>query len=402
MATRNKLTDTQIKALKKSVKAYSVADGQGLVIDVRPTGVKVWRLRYRFNNKPVLLTLGEYPYLTIKQAREQRDHALELLANGIDPREEKEEAKALAIEEEQAKERNAFTFGQAFDEWFRFKSISWSVNYADDVAGRARMYLLPKLGAKPLATIKTTDCIECLKYIETIGRYGALDKVKVILTSLFKYFVSMGKLEHSPMTNLDNSIFIKSDKKNFEHLTTPQEIIETYQKLARPYKGYDVVHDGALTIALTFLRASEVASMKWDYVDWEKHLIRIPAQSMKMKREHLVPISTQVKAILERRQAQRFNDSDYVFASPNDFMKPINPESMRKVLRLQGIDKDVITSHGWRHSASTWLHEQGFEHFAIEAQLSHIKSGVHGKYDKSEYLTERTKMMQTWADFLTG
>lgn len=383
MAARNRLTDTGIKALKKSEKAYPVPDGQGLLIDVRPTGAKIWRLRYRFNNKPVLLTLGEYPYLTIKQAREQRDRALELLANGIDPRTEKEERKAQAVAVMEAKAINAFTFEQAYFEWYDFKVKTWSDNNAGDVAGRAKRYTLPTLGAKPLASIKTIDIIQLLKKIEGLGLYGAMAKVKTDLSGMFKYFVSMGKLESSPLTNLDGSLFIKPEKRNYQHLTTPQDMRATYQQLAKPYKGYDSVHDGALMVALTFLRASEVASLKWDYIDLDNDLIRLPAANMKMKREHLVPISAQVKAILMKRLDQRFG-SRFVFPSPNSFDTHINSESMRKVLRLQGITKQVITSHGWRHSASTWLHEQGFDHFAIEAQLSHVKGGVHGKYDKSE------------------
>lgn len=396
----NNLTETQIKALKPKDKLYQVADAEGLVIEVAKSGSKLWRLRYRYAGKSVLMALGEYPAIGLKQARQLRDEAKALLAMGIDPRQKKTEKKQQQIAEAEAQRITSYTFRQAYQDWFDFKSKEWSDGYIGDVAGRARMYLLPSLADKALNEITTKDCIIALKKIEELGRLGAMAKCKTILTSIFKYHVSYSNIVTSPMATLDGSILQKAEKKNFAHLTTPAEIQATYAKLAQPYKGSDIVHDAAKMLALTFLRASEVARLKWAHVDFEHNLIRLPASAMKMNREHLVPISEQVRAILDRRHDLRFQ-SDYVFYSPNDLTKPINPESMRKVLRLQGIGADVLTSHGWRHSASTWLHEKGFDHWAIEQQLSHSKEGVSAAYDKSQHLQERVKMMQAWADFIT-
>jgi integrase len=393
------MTELEIKALKKRDIAYRVTDSDGLVLEVTPAGSKIWRLRYRYLDERVVYTLGEYPAISLKQARLLRDQAKALLAIGVDPRQKKEEQLQQQLAEREAKKMRVYTFKQAFLDWFDFKAKEWSLGYFQDVEGRARIYLLPQLGDIPLNEIKTKDCIAALKKIEATGRLGAMAKCKTILTSLFKYHVSYGNIEFSPMVALDNSILQKAERKNFAHVTTPREIQDTFNKLAAPYKGSDTVHDAAILLALTFLRASEAARIKWEYIDIEHNLIRLPASEMKMNREHLVPISKQVQAILDKRQEVRFQ-SDYVFYSPTDLNKPINAESMRKVLRLQGIEKDVITSHGWRHSASTWLHEQGFDHWAIESQLSHSKDGVHAAYDKSQHLKERIKLMQAWADFL--
>ena len=322
-----------------------------------------------------------------------RDQAKALLAIGVDPRQKKEEQLQQQITEQEAKKMSVYTFRQAFHDWFDFKAKEWNNGYFRDVEGRARMHLLPQLGDMPLNEIKTKDCINTLKKIEATGRLGAMAKCKTILTSLFKYHVSYGNIEHSPMVALDNSILQKAEKKNFAHVTSPKEIQATFNKLAAPFKGSDSVHLAAILQALTFLRPSEAASLKWEYIDAEHNLIRLPASEMKMSREHLVPISKQVQVILDKRQEVRFQ-SDFIFYSPTDLNKAINPESMRKVLRLQGIEKDVITSHGWRHSASTWLHEQGFDHWAIEAQLSHSKDGVHAAYDKSQHLKELVKLTQ--------
>lgn len=395
------LTETKIKSLSKKDKSYQVADGGGLVIEVQPTGNKFWRLRFRINGKPAIYTIGNYPAITSQQARKSRDDAKALLAQGIDPREVKKQAKAQRIAQAEAEAKKTFTFDDAFAEWFAFKIAPKSIGYADDVEGRYRMYLKPTLGSMALNSIKTIDCISALKKIEAIKRYGAMDKVKTILTSLFKYHASLGNIDFSPMATLDGSILQRADKKNFTHLTSPKDMQETYQLLARPYKGSDIVHDASLMLALTFLRASELARLRWEYVDFEHGLIRLPAHEMKMNREHLTPISKQVLAILKRREDQSFG-SEFIFHSPSDTNRPMNPETLRKVLRLQGITKDVLTSHGWRHSASTWLHEKAFNHWAIEAQLSHGKNGVHGAYDKSQHLDERKRMMQSWADFLEG
>lgn len=395
------LTETKIKSLPKKDKSYQVTDGDGLVIEVQPTGNKFWRLRFRFDGKPAIYTIGKYPAISTQQARKMRDDAKALLAQGIDPREVKKQAKAQRIALALAEAEKAFTFDDAFAEWYAFKMPSWSINYADDIEGRYRLYLKPTLGGMALSEIRTVDCIGALKKIEAIKRLGAMDKVKTILTSLFKYHASLGNIDFSPMATLDGSILQRADKKNFAHITTPKEMQETYQLLARPYKGSDIVHDASLMLALTFLRASELARLRWEYVDIEHGLIRLPAHEMKMNREHLTPLSRQVLAILKRREEQSFG-SEFIFHSPTDTSRPMNPESLRKVLRLQGISKDTLTSHGWRHSASTWLHEKNFNHWAIEAQLSHGKGGVHGAYDKSQHLEERIRMMQAWADFLEG
>ena len=164
------LTDTQTKALKPKDKAYSVADGKGLVIDVRPTGLKVWRYRYRFNDKPAIFTIGEYPIIGLADARAKRDEVRKLLINGIDPRTPKKQAKEATKAAQAMEEKAAYTFGQAFNDWFDFKVTSWSASYADDVIGRFRMYLLPTIGNMSLIAITPTDCLDALKKVEATGK----------------------------------------------------------------------------------------------------------------------------------------------------------------------------------------------------------------------------------------
>jgi integrase len=393
------LTDAKAKALKPKDKAYSIADGNGLVLDVRPTGLKVWRYRYRFNDKPAILTIGEYPFVGLADARAKRDDARKQLINGIDPRHQKQEAKEQAKAAQELAEKAAYTFEQAFNDWFDFKVASWSKSYSDDVMGRFKMYLRPTLGKMSLVAITPTDCLNALKKVEATGKLRALEKVKMAINQIMRYSVSMGKLGSNPCRDLDNSVFKKADKKNFAHQTSPDAIREIFRKLWQPYRGYEVVHDAAKLASLTFLRANEVASLKWEYIDWDNKLIRLPADIMKMGREHIAPLSTQALAILENRKANNLHNV-WVFPAPQKLNKPINDESLRKVLRIQGITQDEHTTHGWRHAASTTLHELGFDALAIEAQLSHVRGGVEGTYSKSKYLDERTKMMQTWADWL--
>ncbi len=393
------LTDSQAKALKPKEKAYFVADGKGLVLDVRPTGLKVWRYRYRFNDKSAIMTIGEYPIIGLADARAKRDEAKKLLANSIDPREPKQQAKAAAKAAQALAEKAAYTFEQAFNDWLDFKGAAWSKGYADDVMGRFRMYLLPTLGKMSLIAITPTDCLNALKKVEATGKLGALEKVKTALNQVMRYSVSMGKVSNNPCRDLDDSVFKKSKKKNFAHQTNPEQIREIFRKLWQPYSGYTVTHDAAKLASLTFLRANEVASLKWEYIDWDNKLIRLPAELMKMGRAHIVPLSRQAVAILENRKANNLH-TVWVFPAPQKLNKPINDESMRKVLRIQGITKEEFTTHGWRHSASTTLHELGFDPLAIEAQLSHVRGGVEGAYSKSKYLEVRAKIMQVWADWL--
>jgi integrase len=388
------LTDAKAKALKPKDKAYSIADGNGLVLDVRPTGLKVWRYRYRFNDKPAIMTFGEYPIVGLADARAKRDEARKQLINGIDPRHQKQEIKEQAKAAQELAEKAAYTFEQAFNDWHKFKTAIWSSNYSDDVASRVRMYLLPKLGSMALDTIKPSDVLATLKRIEESSKFDTLNKVRSYLSQVLRFAVGMGRLESDPSRDVPIDIFKKKEKNNHAHHTNPTEIRRVYQAVNKPYNGSFEIANAMKLLPLTALRANELCGLKWCEVDFDSNLLRIEADRMKMKKEHLVPLSDKALEIL-KHQHEHHLGGRFVFPRTRDLT-----ESILKAMRKQGIDKDDFTNHGWRHSFSTTMHELGYTPQAIEAQLAHVLQGVAGIYNKAVHLDERAKMMQTWADWL--
>jgi integrase len=397
------LNDTKIKSLKAKEKTYRIADSDGLSLEVRTNGNKYWRFRYRFAGKANMLTLGQYPTVSLADARKRKEEAKQLLINNIDPNQAKKDAQQELIEiankQAEAETIAQFTFETAFNEWFDHWSSNKKTAHADDVLGRYRMYLKPTIGNMPLINITTLDCVKTLKAVEATGRLGALEKVKQALSMVLRYQTSMGNIPSSPMRDFDNSILKKSSGDNFAHQSTPEGIKAIFDKLKKPYKGYNIIHYAALMVAYTALRATNVAELKWSYIDWDNGLIRFPAEKMKTRTEHIATLSSQSIALL--RTCQEFALSkEWVFPSPFNPDKPINSESIRKLLRIQGITQNEFTTHGWRHSFSTWAHEQDFDHFVIESCLAHTITGVAGVYNKSSYLVQRKSLMQAWADWL--
>lgn len=395
------LTDTAIKALKPLDKVYREADSEGLAIEIRTNGSKLWRFRYRFLGKASMLSLGEYPSVSLKQARQLRDEAASLLAHGIDPAEQRKQQKADAIKEQEAETIAAYTFGQAYQDWHDFKASSWSNGYADDVEARARMYLLPRLGKKALTTITPPDILATLKDCEAGGKLDTLKKVRSILSQVLRHSVGMGKLASDPSRDIPADVFKQAPKRNLAHQTDPAMIRGIYQTVTAPYSGFISVRNALKLLPLTVLRANELCGLTWSEVDFEASLLRITAERMKMKKEHLVPLSKQAIEVLQNQQENHIG-GDYVFFGTRSHTRPITIESLLAGMRRQGIGKDEFTNHGWRHSFSTMMHELQFTPHAIEAQLAHVLQGVAGVYNKAQYLPERTRMMQAWADWLDG
>jgi integrase len=393
------LKDIQIKALNPREKIYRKADGDGLAIEVRTNGTKFWRYRYRFAGKAGMLSIGKYPIVSLLEARKLRDDAKKLLAQGINPTEKRKQDKADTIKQRIEVERAAFTIGDAFKEWYEVKETSWTTKHALDVQSRFSAYLEPHLTYKPLSDILPADCIAALKAIESQGKLSTLKKTKVLLSQIMRYAVSTGKLASDPSRDISNDIFAKQIQRNYAHQTDPGAIKGVYRTINLPYRGYKTVHNAIKLLSLTFLRANELAGLRWSEVHLTNKRLRIAEDRMKMKREHIVPLSTQAIAIIEEQKAYH-SGGDYVFPSWLNHNAAITTQSILAAMRRQGVDKETFTSHGWRHAASTTLHELGYEPQAIEAQLAHKVAGIAGVYNKSLHLDERFKMMQAWADWL--
>lgn len=393
------LTETAIKNAKPKEKPYKLSDSGGLYAEITPTGGKHWRMKYRYDGKEKKLSIGSYPTISLKLARDARDQAKEKLAQGIDPSAAKQQAKADRQAQTVEAELLAYTFEQAFNDWHTFKQPSWTEGYSDDVLARGRMYLMPRLGKMALADIEPIDVLDTLKRCEQAGKLDTLKKVRSILSQVLRYAVGTQKLNTDPSRDVPLDVFQKQEKRNHAHQVLPAEIRRIYQAIQQPYKGSFEVANAMRLLPLTVLRANELCGLEWQEVDLVDRVLRIDAQRMKMKKGHIVPLSRQAVAILENQKAHH-KGGDYVFPSPLTNSKPIRIEALLKAMRVQGIDKDTFTNHGWRHSFSTTMNERGFEPHIIELQLAHVLGGVQAVYNKAQYLDQRASMMQAWSDWL--
>ena len=385
------LTDTKIRNLKRKDKLYRIADSGGLTLEINPNGSKLWRHRYRFNNRATMMSLGPYPIVTLLSARQARDKNKQLLFQGINPKQIKEEGKAKASIKK--------TFEQMFLKWINKNKDQWSLGYVEDTIQRANNYLIPKLGNLPIDDIKSSEIRILLLKIQDTGKLDMFKKVKGILNGVFKYSVGMDVLKVNPVRDLPSEIFKKKPEKHYAAITDPNEIPWLLDKLEEHKGGYEV--RAALVIAPhVFLRPSELTGMLWSEVDFDAKLIRINKDRMKVKKTHLVPLSIQVLKILKNLRNVN-TDSDYVFPSPRNINKPITSSALRLALRSVGVGKDKMTTHGFRSMASTRLNELGYNADLIEIQLSHSQANkVRAAYNHAEYLEERITMMQEWSDYL--
>ena len=383
------LTDTKIRNLKRKNKLYRIADSQGLALEINPNGSKLWRHRYRFNNRATMMSLGPYPLVSLLEARQARDKNKQLLLKGVNPKQIKDELKP----------GNKATFEEMFLKWINKNKNQWSIGYVEDTIQRSNNYLMPKLGKLPIEDIKSSEIRNLLLKIQDTGKLDMLKKVKSILNGVFKYSVGMDIVKINPVRDLPNEIFERKAEKHYATITDPKEIPWLLEKLEQHEGTYEV--RAALVIAPhVFLRPSELTGLGWNEIDFDDKLIRVDKERMKTKKPHLVPMSHQIfKAFQNLRNVNI--DSDYVFPTSRNTTKPITSDSLRLALRRAGIGKDKMTPHGFRSMASTRLNELGYKADLIEIQLSHLPANkVRAAYNHSEYLDERRLMMQEWSDYL--
>lgn len=385
------LNNTKIKALKPKEKMYRVTDGYGLVIEIKPTGKKIWRYRCRINGLATMFTLGHYPTVTLAEARRARDELSEQIRAGIDPR----------IPPEVPEIEEVVTFEAVYRDWFKHNETSWSESYAKDVDERCSNHLLPYLGYKNIKGIMPSDLIQIFKRIEGGGKLNMLKKVRGYASRVFRYAVGMGYCNFDPARDLPNDIFQKEKPVRYAHVTDPKELGLIMRKI-EVYNGTFYVRMALRMAPHVFLRPSELVSIQWDDVDFDERVIRIKPHRMKMKRPHLVPMSSQVYDILMECHDIR-TSRPYVFEGPRLSFTHITPDSLRVALRKLNISTDDLTTHGFRHIASTLLNEQGWPPDAIEKQLSHEdRNKIRATYNQAEYLDTRREMMQAWSDYLVS
>ncbi|MHB2094968.1 tyrosine-type recombinase/integrase [Pantoea dispersa] len=385
-----KLNARQVSAARPKDKPYKLSDGGGLYLLVHPGGSRYWRLKYRFSGKEKLLSLGVYPEVPLADARAKRDEAKRLLAAGQDPGEVKQAEKQA--------QRVAVTnsFEELAQEWHAHKREGWSQGYADDILEYLRKDVFPWIGRRAITDIKTTDMLSVLRKMEQRGVLDKLKKTRQACRQIFTYAVITGRAEQNPVTDLAGAL--KAPKqKHFPHLTADQ--LGDFLRALNGYTGSRVTQYATRLLMLTGTRTVELRAAEWAEFDPDKALWQIPAARMKMRRPHIVPLSSQALALLEELK-QLTGRGRFVFPGRNDAGKTMSEASINQVIKRIGYHGKA-TGHGFRHTMSTILHEQGYNTAWIETQLAHAdKNTIRGVYNHAQYLEGRRAMLQWYADFL--
>lgn len=385
------LTDTTIKNAKPKDKSYNLTDGGGLYLKVTQAG-KYWRYNYSFSGKQKTYSIGVYPDISLKQARDLHQVARELLAQGVDPSTHKQEVRA----EQKAKAVNCFEL--VAREWHTKFSPPWSKRHAGNVIRRLESDFFPFIGHKSVAEIEPPAILKCLRRIEERGAVDTAHRAKTDCGSVFRYAVATGRATRDPTPDL-NGALAPQERKHFAAITDPQEV----GKLLRAIIGYrgELTTIAALQLsAYLFQRPAEIRGMQWAELNLEAAAWEIPAERMKKRKAHIVPLSRQSLAILEELKplTGRFK---YVFPSRTDINKSMGASTVINALHKMGYSSDEMTAHGFRAMASTLLYEMGFQADLIEKQLAHaVGNDVRRAYDRSQHIEQRTAMMQQWADYL--
>jgi len=381
------LTDTKLKALRPRGKLYRVTDERGLCIEVHPSGARYWRQRYTIGGKDKMLSLGVYPEVSLVQARERRDEARALVAQGIDP----------SAERKAAKDADALTFGAVAREWLARRDVSPTTAAKD--AWLVEKVAIPALGHRPVAAITSPEVLAMLRRYEAADKLETAKRIKAKLSAVFRFAIATGRAETDPTIALRGAI--KSPKvRHHAAITDPRKLGDLLRALWG-YQGGFMVASALKLAPLVFTRPGELRHAEWSEIDLDKATWCIPAHKMKMRASHIVPLSTQAVAIL-RELEPLTGRGQYLFPSLRP-KRPMSENAITVALRALGYDGQTMTGHGFRSTASTLLHEQGYPSDVIERQLAHKESNaVKDAYNRAQHLPERIRMMQAWADYLDG
>jgi len=390
------LTALEIKSIscpedKRQIKKF---DGNGLFLLVKINGSKLWRMRYKFSGKHKEIALGQYPTIPLVEARRLAEEARVLLMKGINPSDERRERKrSHSVTDRQ--------FNVIALKWWEQQKDAWSSDH------QARVKRFITIDCKSLSSllIEKIDAGHITEVMLSIEASGSPKKAPVILSvinRIFGYALAHRLTRNNPAQGLPLKDIIKPLKKVRSHsaIINPTELGNLIHDIDMTISGTFCTAEALKLIPRVFLRPKEIRGLKWEYVDFTEKLIRIPAQEMKKDRDHLVPLSKQVIKQLEYIYVET-RYSPYVFPNSRDSSMPMSKNVMTNRLRDLGYSADVMSAHGFRSTASTILHEQGWSHDAIEVQLAHLTgSNTSRAYNRAIYLPERKKMMQTWSDYL--
>ena len=388
-----KLTDADCRNAAPREKRYKLADGGGLNLWIEPNNSKYWRLKYRYAGKERLLALGVYPTVTLKAARKAAREAREVLAAGTDPSETKRQEKL-------ARTVGAETSFRAVAlEWFDKEKPHWSESHSTRLRRLLEATLFPWLGQRPIAEINPPELLAALRRTESKGILETAHRAKQVTGQIFRYAVATGRAQRDPTPDLKGALATPKVR-HYAAIIDPKDVGALLRAIDG-FQGTPTVSAALKLSPLLFCRPGELRHMEWAEIDWDQARWEIPADKMKMRVSHIVPLCQQAINIL-RELAPITGRSRYVFPSARGASRPLSENGVRTALRTLGYDNDSITPHGFRAMARTILDEVlGYRVELIEHQLAHAVRDANGRaYNRTSHLPERTKMMQGWADYL--
>jgi len=385
------LTDTTVRNAKPGKKPVKVFDDRGLYLEVSPAGGKWWRLKYRFDGKEKRLSLGVYPDVRLKDARERRDAARKLMSDGIDPSENRKAQKSARAD------LTANTFEVVSREWFAKYSATWASSHSDRIIRRFERDVFPWIGARPIAEIVAPEILTVLRRIEARGAPETAHRALSNCGQVFRYAVASGRAARDPSGDLRGALS-RVKKSHFAAKTDPKEVAEILRALDG-YEGTLTVRCALRLAPLVFVRPGELRRAEWADIDLEGKQWRFTVT--KTNTPHIVPLSRQAMEIL-RELYPLTGSGRFVFPGARSNVRPMSDNAILAAMRRSGIDKDEMSGHGFRAVARTILDEVlGVRPDYIEHQLAHAVRDPNGRaYNRTAHLPERRKMMQQWADYL--
>ena len=386
------LTASQVKSAEASEKDYKLYDEKGLLLLVKKNGAKYWRFKYRLAGKEKVLALGVFPEITLAHARKLRDKARSDLQNAIDPSEHRQAIRQAS------KEANQNAFEVIALEWLQ-KRGKKSESGDKRLKALLERDLFPKLGKLPVSEIKPPQLLAVLRRIESRGAVETAHRAKQYAGQIFRYAVATGRAERDISSDLTGALAIPK-KKHLAAITSPREAGQLYANI-QTYQGTPTVQAALKLAPLLFCRPGELRRLEWEEINWDKQQIELPAEKMKTREPHIIPLSDQALVILKDLR-DHHKRGKFVFPSARGASRPLSENGVRTALRSMGYDNDTMTPHGFRAMARTLLDEElNYRIEWIEQQLGHAVKDVHGRaYNRTKHLEQRRKMMQHWANYL--
>lgn len=384
------LTIKQIEAAKPKDKSYRLADSGGLFLFISKGGGKIWRFRYRKNGKEQTYVIGAYPDISLIDARKLHAKAKSTLANGGELEQKEKKDPELVV--------NFVTFETVFKEWYEFKKDTWSEGYRKEMLSMFDNDILPIIGNEDVASIDPLKIVDVIRHFESRGAMERASKARRRCGEVFRYAVITGRSKYNPAPDLADAEK-GYEKKHYPFLIVSE--IPAFNKALSTYSGSIISKIATQVLQYTGARTVEMRTMKWCNVDFDEQVINIDQSVMKGRRKHLIPMSSQVIALMKQIEPITRPLSEYVFAGRNDRRKPISENAVLSVIKRIGYD-GIASGHGFRHQMSTILYDSDlFDSKWIEKQLAHVdKNSIRGIYNHAEYLEKRRKMMQWFADYI--